>query len=110
MFEWDDFSVAGFIGFCAVLPYILEFLGKLNAEQLPKVITIEKPVIKYKYINTTNSQINKPIKNNNLFEDCIQCLVSLGMNKKNAKQKTEEMFLTKSYISIENFLLDVYKK
>jgi len=120
MYEWSDIDVAGFIGFCMVLPYILDFLNKqaARANQATKIVTVEKPVIQYKYIDrpvissdsVKSNKINQVQKDLSIFNGCIQCLVSLGMNKSGAKKKTEEMFKTKNYGSVESFLLDVYKK
>jgi Holliday junction resolvasome RuvABC DNA-binding subunit len=51
-----------------------------------------------------NVVVENPIK-----KEAIECLVSLGMKKSQAKKKVFDMFEKTDYKSIEGFLMDVYK-
>ena len=50
------------------------------------------------------------IEINSLHKDAIQCLISLGMKKSEASKKVSSMMSVKNYSTIEDFLMDVYKK
>lgn len=53
----------------------------------------------------------KPAKSTSpIIPDAIQCLVALGMKKGEAKKKVEEMFTLKDYVSIEDFLIEMYQR
>lgn len=98
-----------FMGFCIFGPMLIS--------------VYEKPQkVKYIYIQQTKAKqhkVNKQIipkqiipeinKNDSLKEDCLKCLRSLGMNKKDAMEKVEQMWKNKNYNSIEGFLVDAYR-
>lgn len=50
------------------------------------------------------------IEISSLHRDAIQCLISLGMKKSEASKKVSSMMSVKNYSTIEDFLMDVYKK
>lgn len=92
------------MGCCIFIPMILTHIPSQTIEIKEVIKYIEKPV----YIEKQVVVEPKP-KENKTLKDAIQCLVSLGMKKSDAKKKAEEMFAVKNYESIESFLLDVYK-
>lgn len=94
-----------FMGCCIFIPMILTVISERPVQTKEVVQYIEKPIYVEKQVITKP----KP-KENKILNDAIQCLVSLGMKKADAKQKAEEMFSRSNYESIESFLLDVYKK
>lgn len=112
-----------FIAFCFYSPFIIDRIIKSIKEyDSPPVKIIEKPIpvkkIKSHRVENINykevpQKIIEPesvkIPANKIFDDCVMCLVSLGMKKKQAKEKTQKMFDKNNYQSIESFLLDVYK-
>ena len=90
-----------FMGCCIFLPMLLGTFSNVNQKTLVKKEIVE--VVKYLPQPTPVIQEN-PIKN-----DAIECLVSLGLKKSEAKKKVNEMFAKFEYQTIESFLLDVYK-
>jgi hypothetical protein len=52
----------------------------------------------------------KRVEKANANSDYVECLVALGMKKTEAKKKVEQMFLNKNYCTVEDFIMDVYKK
>ena len=100
-----EVSAVIFMGCCIFIPMIFVSIPSHTVETKEVVKYIEKPV----YIEKQVAAKSKP-KENKLLNDAIQCLISLGMKKPDAKKKAEEMFAGKNYESIESFLLDVYKK
>lgn len=91
-----------FMGCCIFLPMLLSVMSDM------KVVKIEKEIVEVvKYLpqqTIIKDKVENPIKN-----DAINCLVSLGMKKVEAKKKVEELFSKKEYMSIESFLMDAYK-
>lgn len=91
-----------FMGSCIFLPMILSTMSNTH------VVKVEKEIVEVvKYLPqpiVAEKKINNPIK-----DDAINCLVSLGMKKADAKKKVNEMFVKTDYKSLESFLLDVYK-
>lgn len=92
-----------FMGCCLFLPMILAMPITPRVQTVEVIKYIEKPVYRDVVVETKKQE-------NKLANDAIQCLISLGMKKADAKKKVEEMFSQKDYQSIESFLLDVYKK
>jgi hypothetical protein len=104
-----------FIAFVMLVPYIVNYYSSQNY----KVV----------YINTAPSYIPKrkinkviPKKNiaapeivkqeeyiNPIKDEALECLISLGMKKSDAKEKVKQLWKNKNYISIESFLIDAYK-
>lgn len=96
-----------FMGCCIFIPMILTHIPNQTIKTKEVIKYVEKPI----YIEKEVIVKPKPKpKENKILNDAIQCLVSLGMKKADAKQKAEEMFSRSNYESIESFLLDVYKK
>lgn len=98
----EEVSVIIFMGCCIFLPMIL------NAISSQKIVKIEKEVVEIvKYIPQPphkNIVVENPIK-----KEAVECLISLGMKKSQAKKKVFDMFEKTDYKSIESFLMDVYK-
>ena len=101
----EEASAIIFMGCCMFLPMIL-FHFSIDKE-------IVRTEIKYVYIEKQKKlRESKPInfkQENTIVEDAIECLISLGMKKSDAKIKVNRMFLNKNYESIESFLIDAYK-
>jgi predicted transcriptional regulator len=103
----DETAALIFMAMCIFVPMLLPYLDN-------KTI-IEKETVKYVYVEKEKPKNSKQSIevaskiNYKLLDDCIQCLVSLGLNKKEAKKRTEELFKTNNYQSIESFLMDAYK-
>jgi hypothetical protein len=76
-----------------------------------KYIKPVKPVKSIKPIKTIAKPI-EPVKvaeDPKLKDECLECLVSLGMKKAIAKSKVNKMWASKNYNSIESFLIDAYR-
>jgi Holliday junction resolvasome RuvABC DNA-binding subunit len=105
-----DFTVAIiFMGFCIFGPMLISVYEK---PQKVKYIYVKQTKVKTrtKKIESLHQDISyEPDKNLQIKEDCTQCLRSLGMNKKDAKDKVEQMWKNKNYNSIESFLIDAYR-
>lgn len=102
----DQTAALIFMMLCIFAPMLLSFFESCNT------VVVKEEVIKYKYITkkTKPVKISKPKEvDNKLFEDCLECLVSLGMKKVNAKKRVTDLFNKKDYVSIEDFLIDAYK-
>lgn len=100
-FELEETSAIIFMACCMFLPMILLHFS------IDRVV-IQKE-IQYIYVDKPLQITQEEKKSNELINDAIQCLVSLGMKKSIAKVKVNEMFGVKNYESIESFLLDAYK-
>lgn len=107
-----------FIGCCLFVPMLLSIFINFELPQIPykkEKIVIQRVYI-YKQIknNKVSERKNnpKPQKEkicNPLSLECIECLVSLGMKRSEAKLKVKIMFEANDYQSIESFLIDAYK-
>jgi Holliday junction resolvasome RuvABC DNA-binding subunit len=110
----EQTTVIIFMMFCMFFPSVLIFLDeKFNKDvkyiQTIKYVYVEKQVRKVEKSNPApvakaKKEIRSPLK-----KEAFDCLISLGMNKKDANQKVNSMFDAKNYQSIESFLLDAYK-
>ena len=120
----DGVASLVFIGCCLFVPMILAHLDRpvktvevVRYREIP-VKQTASPVV-YKNVETENlkqfSKISsKPIKPAKeatppIFNDCVDVLLSLGMKKSLAKEKTSNMFKNKNYDSVESFIMDAYK-
>jgi Holliday junction resolvasome RuvABC DNA-binding subunit len=107
-----DFTVAIiFMGFCIFGPMLISVYEK---PQKVKYIYVKqtkvKPKAKVKKVENVQPDIvYKSDQNLQMKEDCFECLRSLGMNKKDAKDKVNQMWKNKNYNSIESFLIDAYR-
>lgn len=100
--------------FCMFLPPVLIFLDEKFNNNIKYVETI-----KYVYVEKQVKKVEKPNPapvakakkeiRSPLRKEAFDCLISLGMNKKDANEKVKSMFIAKDYKSIESFLLDAYK-
>lgn len=112
-----------FMGLCLFGPMFISVLllaiEKLERPQ-PIIKTEYVEVKTFKYIKPTKSIkpkkiIAKPIEpvkaveDTRLKDECLECLVSLGMKKTVAKSKVSKMWANKNYNSIESFLIDAYR-
>ena len=113
----EQTTVIIFMMFCMFFPSVLIFLDEKFSKDVKYVQTI-----KYVYVNEKKEKVKKPAtikaqpkpkpkpkKESPIKQDAFNCLVSLGMKNKDAKQKVDNMFLAKDYQSVESFLLDAYK-
>ena len=105
-----------FMGVCLLLPMVLSSFIRCD---LPS-----HTFIQYNYYNfEDNRKIvkqlpkkkkqPKPIveeKESPIFNDCVECLMSFGMKKSDAILRASEMFKIKEYSSVEEFLVDAYKR
>ena len=113
-----------FMGLCLFSPMLFSIcISAIEKLERPKVIT--KEVIKVEYVDrvvikeiqtevkTEKSQpvpaIQKIEKESPIKQECLECLISLGMKKRVAKDKVEKMWASKNYNSIESFLIDAYR-
>ena len=111
---YELFQLA-FIALCFYVPQIIFNMSHAVAPK--KEVRHEMPL----YIKKYNKSVTKKKKNgtyvqpqkikveNKFFNDCCQTLISLGMSKKQAFDKTTLMFNNKNYNSIESFIMDAYK-
>lgn len=92
---------------CMFLPMILLHfsIDRVVIQKEIQYVYIDKPL----NITKQAKQAKQANKNDQLIDDAIQCLVSLGMKKSIAKAKVNDMFNIKNYESIESFLIDAYK-
>lgn len=106
----EEVAAIVFMGICILTPLLLSFFISMKEPiTVVKYIYIEKNTSTTKHVQTQKPK-EKDIKYSNPFiKDATDCLISLGMNKKLAKEKVDKMFSSKNYNSIEDFLLDVYK-
>ncbi len=112
-----------FMGLCLFSPMLFSVaLSAIEKLERPKVII--KEVIKTEYIEVERikevqvekikpADLPEPTKpqpqQNPIKDECLQCLVSLGMKKSVAKDKVNKMWANKNYTSIEGFLMDAYR-
>ena len=112
-----------FMGLCLFGPMFISVL-LLAIEKLERPQPITKTeyveVKTFKYIKPTKSikpkkiiakpiEPVKPVEDTRLKDECLECLVSLGMKKAIAKSKVSQMWASKNYNSIESFLIDAYR-
>lgn len=111
----EQTTVIIFMMFCMFFPSVIIFLDEKFSKDVKYVQTI-----KYVYVNEKKEKVKKPVtvkaqpkpklkKESPIKTDAFNCLISLGMKNKDAKQKVDNMFSVKDYQSIESFLLDAYK-
>lgn len=95
-----------FIAICVFLPMILAHLEK--PEKIVEVIRYETVYS----ISPQRVKTNAPAKEAvpTIFNDAVDILTSMGMKKSDAKEKVTLMFKKKTYHSIQDFIMDVYKK
>lgn len=114
----EEVTALIFIGCCLFVPMLLSIFINFELPKFPerkeKIIVqrvyIYRPVKKHKTSKDKNSFVEKKeIPVNPLIQDCIQCLVSLGMKRSEAKLKVKIMFEATDYQSVESFLIDAYK-
>ena len=122
----EELAAVLFIGGCLFIPMLLSIFIDLELPIVPDFLRRkEKIVIQHVYIYKTvknkpkpkpkpikeikaELQINKQ-ENLEVKMECLQCLLSLGMKKSDAKNKIEAMWKIKNYNSAESFLIDAYK-
>jgi predicted transcriptional regulator len=97
----EEVSVIIFMGCCIFLPMILSTIPKQQTVIKKEVVEVVKYMPPPPHENVV---VENPIK-----KEAIECLVSLGMKKSQAKKKVFDMFEKTDYKSIEGFLMDVYK-
>ena len=104
-----------FIAFVMLVPYIVNYYSTPNY----KVVYINSTpsrLPKRKIYNTSpKNNITKPVIPkkeeyiNPIKDEALECLISLGMKKSEAKNKVNQMFSNKDYKNLEHFLIDAYK-
>lgn len=110
----EQTTVIIFMMFCMFFPSVLIFLDEkfnnnIKYVETIKYVYVEKQVKKVEKPNPApvakaKKEIRSPLK-----KEAFDCLMSLGMNKKDANEKVNSMFIAKDYKSVESFLLDAYK-
>jgi hypothetical protein len=60
--------------------------------------------------STETHETNSVIENNQLYDDCVLCLTSLGSKKQQAKNTVKEIFEKHNPSTIEDFIKFVYLK
>lgn len=118
----DGVASLVFIGCCLFIPMIIAHLDRpvktvevVRYREVP-VKQTKAPVV-YKRVEKRETSVKvspKPVKPAKeatppIFNDCVDVLLSLGMKKSLAKEKTSNMFKNKNYDSVESFIMDVYK-
>ena len=111
-----------FIGCCLFVPMILAHLDRpVKTVEVVRYQTVyvkpPKEQVVYKEVEKRETPVKvspKPIKpakeaTPTIFNDCVDVLLSLGMKKSLAKEKTSNMFKNKNYDSVESFIMDAYK-
>jgi len=101
-----------------IIAYFLPFIYYQAKENQSEEIPQEDYEIKFqadKKVVHKSNKIKENIKTiekveNPIKQDAVQCLISLGMKKKDATIKVNSMFARKNYQSIESFLIDAYAK
>ena len=114
----EEVTAVLFIGCCLFIPMLLSIFINFELPQIPhkkEKIVIQRVYI-YKQIKNNKADKKKDIPepqkekvSNPLYPECIECLVSLGMKRSEAKLKVKIMFEANDYQSIESFLIDAYK-
>jgi Holliday junction resolvasome RuvABC DNA-binding subunit len=110
----EQTTVIIFMMFCMFFPSVLIFLDEKFSKDIKYVQTIKYVYVdkKVKTVKKSNPAPVAKVKKQTispLKKEAFDCLVSLGMNKKDANEKVNSMFAAKNYKSIESFLLDAYK-
>lgn len=117
----DGVASLVFIGCCLFVPMILAHLDRpVKTVEVVRYQTVyvkpPKERVVYKKVEMENpKQVSKvspkPVKEATppIFNDCVDVLLSLGMKKSSAKEKTSNMFKNKNYDSVESFIMDAYK-
>ena len=115
----EELAAVLFIGGCLFIPMLLSIFIDLELPKVPDFLRRkEKIVIQHVYIYKTvkNKPKPKPIKeikaelqinkqeNLEVKMECLQCLLSLGMKKSDAKNKIEAMWKIKNIIPLKVFL------
>lgn len=110
----EQTTVIIFMMFCMFFPSVLIFLDEkfnnnIKYVETIKYVYVDKQVKKVEKSNPApvakeKKEIRSPLK-----KEAFDCLISLGMSKKDANEKIKSMFAIKNYKSIESFLLDAYK-
>jgi Holliday junction resolvasome RuvABC DNA-binding subunit len=103
----DKFTIGYISDDQPVVMQQIDNIAKKMATQ-PKYNKNKKNAIPY-YLITPIVE-NKKTINQNLVNDCISALVSLGTKKMQAKQITKEIFETHNPSTIEEFIKFVYIK
>jgi Holliday junction resolvasome RuvABC DNA-binding subunit len=90
----------------------LAFIFMIVCVLAPMIITPKKQEknIEYVYIKDKPAKKNKSKENSKIKTECIESLISLGMKRKDAQLKADNMFSTKKYNSVENFIVDAYRR
>jgi len=113
--EMSIVAVMTFMIICLLIPTLIPLILQLElfflnekSNTVIEYVYIEKPE-KSNKINKSKPKV-KPVKKlSDLEIEAIDCMVSLGMKKKDAQDKIKNMFSKKKYVSIEDFLMDAYK-
>jgi hypothetical protein len=83
-----------------------------KSRTIPLEITspVQKPVVQKPVIQKPVVQQKKVVINQELFNDCMLALVSLGTKKTEAKRITQDIFIKYNPSTIEDFIKFVYVK
>ena len=114
------------MGLCLFSPMLISVaISAIEKFERPKIVI--KEVVKTEYIEVEriierhkSNQITLLLpepehitlsepQQDSIKDECLQCLVSLGMKKSVAKDKVNKMWANKNYTSIEGFLMDAYR-
>jgi hypothetical protein len=101
----EDLLSLLFIASVMLAPYIANFIQN---NQQPKIVYIEKEV-KIKKVKPKKIIKQPVVIDNPIYDDCVEFLISMGMNKAKSKQKVDNLFNNKKYNTVQDFILDAYK-
>lgn len=104
----EDLLSLLFIASVMLAPYVVNFIQNYQSPQIVYVKVEKRSKPKKKIKTQTIKKIN-PIDDNKIYNDCIDVLISMGMNKISSKEKVKNLFSYKQYASVQDFILDAYK-
>jgi len=118
----DGIASLIFIGCCLFIPMILAHLDRpqkvvevvryqtVYIQSPEKNVVYKPPKMEEKF--TPSAKPAKPVKEAvpPIFDECVEVLTALGMKKTLAKEKTSQTLGKYNCSSVEEFLMEIYKK
>lgn len=92
------------MGLCLFIPMILPAFIRS-----PEVVVKEVVKVKVKYVEKEKFIKVKPEEPSIPKDDAINCLVELGLKKSIAKKKVDDLFNSRKYKTLEEFIIDAFK-
>ena len=119
----EDIACLIFFGMCLFIPIILDAISSIcyniKTIEVPQYIVVKEYIedapIVFNFRNDQKEYKKDKVKQeksteSQIHQDAVECLISLGMKKSEASKKVSSMMSVKNYSTIEDFLMDVYKK